>query len=692
MFRLTVIEGSEAGRSVEVRDGSLSIGKSPSNQLALSDPFVSRHHGQILWQGRHYVYLDLQSSNGSAVRRADRLIPAGPEQNYRVRLENGDLILLGDQSRPTSLSFEVAAESGQPEAGLQIWDFSAGIKNTTIVGSWKEIEEGLKSDARTLDALYRLTRSLTGAGDDQDLFRILAAALFEAFPPATHALLAEVDLGVAVLDARQGGRAADPSASRTERFQAADPGAGRSVVKLLMARARDRPEEKLEDLPLSRSLIAKALREETGIHFSNLPEITPTSPSLLDASIYSGILVPIRRVQSRPCVLQVDNRGGGRPFTNKDLEVLTVFSVHAAGILDLLTRIEALTASTSTLISENIRLKLRIRSQAVEPDEMVGVSPAMQEIYRQLEKLADLPTTVLIRGETGTGKELVARALHYNSRLRTRPFVAQNCAALPETLLDSELFGHRKGAFTGALEDRRGLFELADGGTLFLDELSEMAPPTQARLLRVLQDGVFRRLGEEKERRCRVRVIGATNKDLHREVEEGRFRRDLYYRLNTIVLAIPPLRERAEDIPVLCDHLLARIARKLELARPVPAPEVLEVLSRHPYPGNVRELENILENLVIQAAGQRLEPRHLPAYLREGPDAAAVTRTPATADELKEARESVCRDLETRFVRKLLKDHRGVVTAAAEAAGMNRSQFHQMLSRLGIEPDPYRSG
>jgi len=315
-------------------------------------------------------------------------------------------------------------------------------------------------------------------------------------------------------------------------------------------------------------------------------------------------------------VLQVDNRAGGEEFTRRDLEILTVYSVHAPQIENLYTRLRDLAEQKKAIEAENIRLQFQIRSTAGKPEEIVGVSPAMQAMFRLLERVADLPTTVLIQGETGTGKELVARALHYNSRFREGPFIAQNCAALPETLLDNELFGHRKGAFTGAQEDKRGLFELADGGTLFLDELSELAPSTQVRLLRVLQDGVFRRLGEDKERRAAVRVIGATNKYLDREVESGRFRQDLYYRLSTFLISIPPLRERREDIPVLCSHLIGKISERLGIPCASLTRGALEVLRHHDYPGNVRELENILESMIVYAGARPLGVEHLPAHLR----------------------------------------------------------------------------
>jgi DNA-binding NtrC family response regulator len=293
----------------------------------------------------------------------------------------------------------------------------------------------------------------------------------------------------------------------------------------------------------------------------------------------------------------------------------------------------------STLCDPRVAYLLVLRSaeDPGEPDTsiptlfagMVGRSQAMLRLFRLVEDLSESDATVLITGESGTGKELVARALHLNSPRRAGAFVAVNCGALPGELLESELFGHVRGAFTGAVRDRVGRFELASRGTLFLDEVGDLSLTLQVKLLRVLQERTFERVGESTSRRSDARIIAATNRDLRREVIEGRFREDLYYRLRVVPLAIPPLRERREDIEPLARHLLARVSSRHGRALRL-APDTLRVMLRHPWPGNARELENALEYAVAVCHGQTLHARDLPVEVQEGaPGAAPAEAAPA---------------------------------------------------------------
>jgi DNA-binding NtrC family response regulator len=312
-----------------------------------------------------------------------------------------------------------------------------------------------------------------------------------------------------------------------------------------------------------------------------------------------------------------------------------------------------------------------IRARPTAFDTVIGAATGLREAIGLARKILDTGTTILLQGETGTGKELFARLIHDSGGRRGRKFVAQNCGALSEGLLESELFGHARGAFTGAIAERRGLFEEAHGGTMLLDEVGEMTPATQLRLLRVLQEGEIRRLGESAARKVDVRVIAATNVDLQARVDEGGFRRDLYYRLNVFPITLPPLRDRAQDIPALAEHFV-RVHRE---ARAVPGftPEALGLLRAYPFPGNVRELENEVERAVTLADdGQLIGAEHLSARVREAARAEGEPRT------LNEAIE----ELKRRMIHDALREC-GSKTRAAERLGLTRQSLQQMLRRRG---------
>ncbi len=310
--------------------------------------------------------------------------------------------------------------------------------------------------------------------------------------------------------------------------------------------------------------------------------------------------------------------------------------------------------------------------------EMVGETPAMRELREQIRIVAPTRAAVLITGENGTGKELVARAIHEQSRRRDGPFVEVNCAAIPEDLIESELFGHEKGAFTGATARRRGKFDLADGGTLFLDEIGDMSLKTQAKILRVLQEMRFERVGGTRSREVDVRVIAATNKDLEEEIRAGRFREDLYYRLNVVPIHVPPLRERVEDVPLLFDHFV-RLYCAEEKREPVEVdPEVPEILKNYSWPGNVRELKNVAERMVILCRSGRITRADIPPRIREE---AGEVPEPADGLTLREAR----RAFEQRFILRELERCGWKVSQAAERLGLDRSSLYKKMKELGIE-------
>jgi DNA-binding NtrC family response regulator len=343
-----------------------------------------------------------------------------------------------------------------------------------------------------------------------------------------------------------------------------------------------------------------------------------------------------------------------------------------------------------TLGKQELEQEVRqLRAQVVQRyafHNLIGKSPAMQEIYAKIEQVADSRTTVLVTGESGTGKELVAKAIHYNSARRERPFVALNCAALPETLIESELFGHEKGSFTDATARRVGQFELAHTGTLFLDEIGDLSAATQAKLLRVLQEREFTRVGGVQSIKVDVRIVAATNKNLDEMVRKNQFREDLYYRINVIALYLPPLRERGEDIALLAKHFLAK--RIEEEKRPPQefTKGSLELISHYPWPGNVREMENIIEQAFIWSKGSDvITPEHLPNILRTD------TRSTSLRDDTLAGRlslEKAVMEFEREIILDALKRTTYVQTHAAAMLGISRRMLKYRMDTLGISrPD-----
>ena len=338
---------------------------------------------------------------------------------------------------------------------------------------------------------------------------------------------------------------------------------------------------------------------------------------------------------------------------------------------------------------ERVRLRREVVQlrQAVEQRfglaGLVGKSAKMQEVYTQIEKFAAARGVVLIQGESGTGKELVAKALHFNSPRKAGPFVVIDCGAIPEALQESELFGHEKGAFTGAIATKKGLFEEAHGGTLFLDEVAELAPGLQAKLLRALQDGEIRRVGGTKTLRVDARVIAATNRDLAAEVRDGAFREDLFFRLNVFPLFLPPLRERREDIPLFVDHFLDRIAQDGGGPLKRLSPEALRAMLAYPWPGNVRELEHALERAALLSEGETITARDLPPEILAPGDELTLS-LPGSTEGFKETMARVIRDVEVRLIRRALAQSGSNRTEAARILGISRRALLYKLKEYNL--------
>lgn len=334
--------------------------------------------------------------------------------------------------------------------------------------------------------------------------------------------------------------------------------------------------------------------------------------------------------------------------------------------------------ANEALKQENIILH-REAEKKYEFENIVGQSPAMQEVFRLINKVIPTDTTVLLIGETGTGKELIARAIHYNGPRKNKLFVAQNCAALPDTLLESELFGHTRGAFTGASRDKKGLFEIADGGTIFLDEISDTSAAFQQRLLRVLQEGEIRPLGSEKDVKVNVRIISATNRDLQHAIQNGTFREDLYYRLNIFPIRIPPLRERREDIPLLVEHFIKIYQQKMGKRIKGIQQQAMHILLSAPYPGNVRELENIIQRAITLAdQDSEITPELIQPLSARTPN--VIPFQPGSG-HLKDITESI----EKAFILEALEKNKGNITHTAKELGLSRLGLQKKIQRYNLK-------
>jgi Nif-specific regulatory protein len=412
---------------------------------------------------------------------------------------------------------------------------------------------------------------------------------------------------------------------------------------------------------ISTSVVQRVLRagESVIAYDAQIDEQLRDSESIILNSIQSVACVPLAIRQKTIGVIYLDSIVQRSGFTETSIPFLTAFAHQAAIAIENAQLYE-------TLREENRQLRQQARA-ASGFSEIIGQSAKMKTVFDTMQSVLDSDATVLIQGESGTGKELIARAIHYNGARRERPFIALFCGALPDTLLESELFGHKRGSFTGAIADKKGLFEAAHGGTFFLDEVGDLSQNLQTQLLRVLQEGEIKRVGETQVRRVDVRVIAATHRHLPELIKQGKFREDLYYRLNVINVLLPPLRERAKDIPLLAQHFLKKYADKNRKEIAGFTAEALDLIAAHPWPGNVRELENTIERAVVLAKDREI--------------AAADLRLTEAGHDLSFSANLTLRQMEHRLVEKTLQDVDFNVSQAAERLGVSRRWIHYKLKQ-----------
>ncbi len=444
--------------------------------------------------------------------------------------------------------------------------------------------------------------------------------------------------------------------------------------------ARDRDEKSLNerDFSISHSIVDDVSRKGEPLFISDLLEHErfKDQESVLDLNLRTAVCIPLKQENRVIGFIYTDSGRLKTEFTPDDVSIVSAFAAQAATAIENAKLHGELILSKESLTRENIELK-HVLSEKYKFSGIIGKSKAMQDIFLTIQKIAPLSTTVLINGETGTGKELIARAIHFNGPRKTKQLVTINCGAMPQELLESELFGHKRGAFTGATSDKAGLFETANGGTILLDEIGEMPQPLQVKLLRVLQDGEIRRVGENVPRKVDVRVIAATNRDLAEDVKAGLFRQDLYYRLNVVPVTIPPLHERRDDILPLTEHFLEKYTAKLRKGEVAISPDALRLILTNPWPGNVRELENTIERaLALCGDSTVLTDKHFPHLRSEEGIFDQLEKRKSLKEKL--------RTVEKQIITEALEKTNWKVSAAAELLEVTRQHLHNKIKQYGI--------
>jgi transcriptional regulator with GAF, ATPase, and Fis domain len=634
--RLVAVSGPLQGSVLALEADEVTIGRDASNSLPVADSSASRRHSVLTRSADSYEIADLDSMNGTFVNG----VPA-----RRRLLEHGDQIGIG-ASKFLFLVRDGDGGDGPGPARLDVDDFRLGstvrlspaqalyLQPDLVRAALPETPEG--RIALDLQVLLSASRQIAQARSLAELGQRLVDLALEAVP---------AERGVLLL----------PGDSEEEGFNA--------------VAHTDRVSERTSPLRVSRTVLVQVRREKGAIFSNDLQESEAlrAADSLVASRVRALAAVPIAVQETLLGVLYLDSRDSEFRFSEPDLQLLMGLANIAAGAFDNVRHLERL---------ENERERLRVDGQAAS--DMVGESPAMRQVYQFIARVARADSTVLILGESGTGKELAAHAIHRASPRAAAPFVAIHCAALAESILESELFGHERGAFTGALAQRKGKIEVADGGTVFLDEIGELSPAAQVKLLRVLQEREFERVGGTRPIKVDIRVIAATNKNLEKEAAAGRFREDLYYRLSVVTLTMPALRERKEDISLLTSYFVARFGEKLRSRIPGISPQVRAILLRYDWPGNVRELANAIERAIVMGSGEVIAPEDLPESLLEAGGSTDL-RLANYHDTVNAAKRNV--------ILQASREARGSYTEAAKRLGVHPNYLHRLVRNLNLKDE-----
>ena len=625
---IVAFAGPLKGARFEMTDPEVSIGRHPSNDLCINDPSVSRHHCVIRAEGDRYIFEDRESINGTSVNGIFV---------EECELKSGDQIRVGD----TIFRFVTGEEEDQSVAAAESLEDCGWIAQPTIRLDRDQVEKlqlqqfippaGTLRARREIETILRLGQIIEHVQGLDGLKLRLLELIAEAIPARNGAI---------VLNAT--GWTSASSIFGWERDLGASPAPQLSSV-----------------------ILNQVLRDGVAVLSNDVTSVG--AHSLLARGVTSVVAAPLLVHGQIQGAIYLDTSDLIQVFDEGHLQLLTAIASFAALALDNVGRFEALQ-------SENHRL--RLRDQERTSFEMIGESVPILELHRRIARVAPTDATVLILGETGTGKELAARAVHQNSPRRDRPFEAINCSMLKETLLESELFGHEKGAFTGAVAQKKGKLEVANGGTVFLDEIGELGPGPQAMLLRVLQERTFQRLGGTQTIRIDVRLIAATNRNLEEAVRDKTFREDLFYRLNVVSLSMPPLRDRRSDIPLLAEYFARSGTRKNKRFVRGISPKALDILMRHHWPGNVRELENTMEYAVIFGSTETIVAEDLPeSVLASARDRGA--QIGGYHEALKEAKQQI--------VRNALKHANNSYPEAAAILDIHVNNLYRLVRELNLK-------
>jgi two-component system response regulator HydG len=652
---LVLKTGTLEGRQFRLTAGQITtIGRAPTNRIAVPDEICSRNHCEVFQAGGRWMVRDLGSRNGTRVQGQfiDSDCPLQPGQ--MIQLGSTVLWFTNDPSQPVEPLTPRDPLDADTATELAVEDHQPEILHRTRQTRFQSAEAHTRDRmSRDLARLYKLAMEMGTATD----IGHLAEKVLDGLLAGTTA-----DIGAVLMSSR-----ADHGPPTPQQLQVV-------VYKSRIKGPYQRVSDSLSKLALTErdAILARDVHGDARLS---------SQDSVHEISAQSVICAPLRSGDSILGLVHLYSTDLGRPLEPEDLDFTLAVADQFAVALENLQRREQLAAGLARVENENQTLREQLRVET----ELVGESSSIERLRMKLGRIAPTGATVLIRGESGVGKELVARAIHLNSSRRNGPFVTMNCAALSESLLESELFGHEKGSFTGAIGRKLGKFEQSHEGTLFLDEVGEMSPTVQAKFLRVLEGHPFERVGGGSQIQVDVRVVAATNRDLEKAVKEGQFRKDLYFRLQVVELPVESLRERRADIPLLARFFLEKFARKIGRSLADFTPAAMDALQNYDWPGNVRELQNTIERAVILTSGPLvgLEDIQLSTLGRatvvfdQSPVAQAGVPSPFRAVPLD--------DIEQQHILATLEWTQGNKSQAAQILGIERSTLDRKLKRYETE-------